>query len=64
MATKKAEVKMVLKRMKQDFIELNELWQQTEWCDDVDDMLTENYPFMESFDELTVDVVKWINNIL
>ena len=57
MATKKAEVKMVLKRMKQDFIELNELWQQTEWCDDVDDMLTENYPFMESFDELTVDVV-------
>ena len=64
MATKKAEVKMVLRRMKQDFIELNELWQQTEWCDDVDDMLTENYPFMESFDELTVDVVKWINNIL
>ena len=64
MATKKAEVKMVLRRMKQDFIELNDLWQQTEWCDDVDDMLTENYPFMESFDELTVDVVKWINNIL
>jgi hypothetical protein len=49
--------------LRKAFAELNGVWNDDSTYDlDLNEQLEENFPFSESFDELTAKVIAWTNN--
>lgn len=55
-----------LSRLSETMEELSTLWESVQFDNDeeTDDILCERYPFMKSFDELTMDVYSWTENAI
>jgi hypothetical protein len=51
-----------LLQLKHAFMDILEAWELLEYSDIESDILTELYPFDASFDELTSDVIDWVDD--
>lgn len=61
-----AKLCKALSKLSEAMGELDTLWESVQFDNDeeTDDILCERYPFMKSFDELTMDVYSWTENAI
>ena len=57
-----AQTKMTLVQLRDAMSTLTELWERAD--DELDEVLSTNYPFAKSFDELHLELVEWTDAVI
>ena len=66
MKTSKEEAIKAINAFAEAMIDLNEVWSEAEWNEDdqITEALTEEYPYKECFNEMTLSTIDWKNEII
>ena len=58
---RKPEIKKVMEELRNAWMNVSDLFNKMDE-DELNDIIVGNYPFHRSFDEMTIDVLNWIEN--